>query len=140
MIAPLQQILLIFIISAYPVVGAAALWHLSPWETLWGVLGGNLVLMFAALWSRKQALRQMNHTADPMAVLGSFEQTLHRLRSISIGWLAINLFLMNWGRVVREACWRLPHGAAYGWMPLDDIIWLTPPVLVWICFWLFCWC
>ncbi len=136
MIAPLQQILLIFIISAYPVVGAAALWHLSPWETLWGVLGGNLVLMFAALWSRKQALRQMNHTADPMAVLGSFEQTLHRLRSISIGWLAINLFLMNWGRVVREACWRLPHGAAYGWMPLDDIIWLTPPVLVWICFWL----
>ena len=136
MIAPLQQILLIFIISAYPAVGAATSGYLSPWETLWGVLGGNLVLVLAALYLRKRALQRMEHAADPQAVLGKFAQSLHRLRSISIGWLAVNLFFMDWGRVVWEILGRLPQGTAYAWVPLDDIIWLAPPVLVWICFWL----
>jgi Zn-dependent protease with chaperone function len=136
MIAPLQQILLIFIISAYPAVGAVTSGHLSSWTTLWVVLGGNLSLVLAALQFRKRALRRMDHAADPLAVLGTFEQNLQRLRSMSIGWLAINLFFMDWGRVVRTAPWRLPHGAAYTWLPLDPIIWLALPVLVWICFWL----
>lgn len=136
MIAPLQQILLIFIISGYFAMGAAISGHLSAWETLWGVLGGNLGLVVAAFLLRRPALRQMERATDPVAVLGAYEQRLHRLRSMSIGWLAINLFLMDWGRVVRQGLWHLPLGRASGWGPLAEMIYLTPPVLVWICFWL----
>ncbi|NNM87272.1 MAG: M48 family metalloprotease [Phycisphaerae bacterium] len=136
MIAPLQQILLIFIISAYRAVGAVTSGHLSPWATLWVVLSGNMALVLAAWQFRKRTLRRMDHATDPLAVLGTFEQNLQRLRSMSIGWLALNLFFMDWGRLVREARWRLPHGTAYTWIPLDPIIWLALPVLVWICFWL----